>query len=207
MIILTASKASSAVVNNANSANTIDWQAIMISGITGLVTFLSVALAAYLTYRFTTKHSHATHNTAIKADRLKRQVNALENMWELLAYTSVGEGERNMLRWRKDKQGNKQYFIHYDNLKAFLTQELGRAFYAEHAGLYLSCTIRDDFFEYRRILMGFYLRYEKDEKVVLNPLIELKNEDLAKKISCKYNELNKAIKDELDTLYNNLKIN
>jgi len=193
--------------STAAAATGIDWQTFISIGITGLVALLSVAWAAYLTYLFTKKHSHAAHNTSIKVDRLKRQVMALENMWELLAYTNIGEGEHAMLRWRKDKEGNKKYTMHYGNLKAFLTQKLGSAFYSQHAGLYLSASIRDMFFEYRRILMGFYLRYEKDKLVEKEPLIELQNAELAEKISAKYNELNKAIKDELDTLYQDLKLN
>ena len=55
--------------------------------------------------------------------------------------------------------------------------------------------------------MGFYLRYEKDKSVETEPLIELQNAELAEKISAKYNELNKAIKDELDTLYQDLQLN
>ncbi|MEE9350743.1 MAG: CRISPR-associated protein Csx28 [Thiotrichaceae bacterium] len=181
------------------------WATISSSLITGVATFLSVAIAAYLTYIYTRDHSHAVHNTSIRVDRLKRNVEALEHMWEALSYTSIGEGENAMIRWRKRK-GTKVYFMHFGNLKAFLTQEMSEVFYKKHAGLYLSNNIRDQFFAYRRVLMGFYLRYEKDENVADDSLIGMENPELAEELSSMYDGLNNDLKVELNKLYGELLI-
>ncbi len=56
------------------------------NGLNALAVFGSVCVAAWLTYRYNCRHSKRAHNTEIKVTRLQRDIDALEKIWELLAY-------------------------------------------------------------------------------------------------------------------------
>jgi len=177
------------------------WASIVGGGLTALVTLLSVLIASILTYRFTLRHSRVVHGTAVRADRLRREIDALEQIWSLLAYMSMQESEKTIVRWREDRQKNRTYFVHFGNLKHFLLHEMSRAFYHEHAGLFMPKEIRDRIFDYGGSLMGLYLRYEDDGEVTGESLIELENRRLIEKLENAYGELNRDLKKELEERY------
>lgn len=185
------------------------WATIVDGILAALGTVLSVAIAAYLTYRYTRKHSDATHNTAIRVDRLRRDIDALESLWELLVYMSLGESEQAIVRWREDRQQgvNKHYFVHYGNLQQFVLKHVSEVFYQRHAGLHLPAHIRDQLFEYKGSLMGLYFRYKDeydDSRIAENPLILLDNPNPIEKLRCAYDNLNEDLKTELETRYQQL---
>ncbi len=72
-----------------------------------------MSIAAYLTYRYTKKQSEAMRKTQLDVDRLRREIDALENLWALLAYMSFAESRYAIVRWRKNTQGKNEYFFHW----------------------------------------------------------------------------------------------
>lgn len=128
----------------------------------------------------------------------------MEQIWSLLAYMSMQESKKTIVRWREDRLKNKTYFVHYGNLKHFLLHEMSRVFYHEHAGLYMPKEIRDQIFDYGGSLMGLYLRYENDDEVTDESLIELENRRLIEKLESAYEELNRELKKELEERYGRL---
>jgi hypothetical protein len=184
------------------------WLALVSGGLTMLVTLLSVITAAYLTYRYTVKHSNTTHNTQVKIDRLHRDINALEKVWELLAYMSFSESDKAIIKWREERDTDnkkiKHYYFQLDNLKQFILIELQRAFYSQHAGLFLPQSISKQIFEYRSLLMGLYIRHENNPTSTDDLFLAIDNPKLIEKLQKTYEALNRDIKSELDSRYQQL---
>lgn len=180
------------------------WATLAGGLLAALGTVVSVGIAAYLTYRYTRLHSKAAHNTEVRMDRLRREISALEQIWELLAYMSFRESKQAILLWREDKASGepKQYFVNFENLKVFLLERISEVVYQRHAGLHLPHSIRDRLFDYAGSLMGLYLRYkDAPEGKAGAPPILLANPHLIDKLQKAYHELNKSLKEELENRY------
>jgi hypothetical protein len=183
------------------------WSTLMGCLFTALGTLLSVAAAAYLTYRYTKKHSEAAHDTQIRVDRLRRNIDALEKIWELLAYMSFVESDYAIVRWRLNAGGDKEHFFHWGNLKRFIGKEVSDAFYCHHAGLFMPAKIRDQLFHYRSLLIGLSIRYENDGSISEDSWIKLENQALIKQLAKAFDDLNEELKNELNLCYQLLSIN
>lgn len=181
------------------------WSIIMGGLLTAAGAVISVGVAAFLTYRYSKKHSNEAHNTQIKVDRLRRDIDALEKLWELLAYMSFVESDYAIVRWRLNADGVKEHEFHWGNLARFIGKEVGVAFYRQHAGLYMPGNIREQLFAYRGSLIGLYLRYENRD-IPENLWIKLENQQLIKTLDEAYHELNKTLREELDLRYRMLSI-
>lgn len=178
--------------------------AILIGGLlTAIGTVLAVMFAAFLTYRYTLKHSKIVHNANIQADILKRRIDALEQLWGLLGYMSFAESDTAIIRWREEQKGEKKYYVHIGNLRHFILTEVNQAIYQKHAGLHIAKDIRDAFFDYRGSLMGLYMRYQDEAD---DALIQIKKINLVDKYRDAYNQLNKAVKKELEACYKQQKL-
>ncbi len=172
-----------------------------------LAVLVSVGIAAVLTYYYNRKQNRKTREIGIKMGRLQRDIDALEKVWSLLAYMSPAESESTILRWQQPKGGGKKskiYFAHFGNLKRFIRRDLSDVFYHRHAGLFLPDRIRKQVFEYRGILMGLYVRYEKDDKIDDDSLIKLEKPEMIKRLNRIYEQLNADLKAELDRRYREL---
>ena len=180
------------------------WAALVGGGLMALCTLLSVAVAAWLTYKFSLKNNRRAHDAAIKADRLRREIDALEKMWGLLACMSMSESGLAIFRWREDKEKRKAYFFHHGRLCHFVLFDISEVFYRHCGGLYMPVFLRDLFFEYKSQLMGLYIRYEKKRNLDNDSWIEIKNKHLIKRLQAIYNDLNNGLRDELDHRYNAL---
>jgi len=177
------------------------------NGLNALAVFGSVCIAAWLTYRFSCRHSKRSHNTAIKVARLQRDIDALEKIWELLAYMSINESEKTIIRWKRPKGGTSkddEFFIHIHNMKTFIHQELIDIFYKQHAGLFLPKRIKEPLFEYRNILMKLYTKYNLAQVDNEQALLQLENPELVGKLRRSYEQLNKDLRDELKNRYKRL---
>ncbi|MEZ5535214.1 MAG: hypothetical protein R3F02_06270 [Thiolinea sp.] len=79
------------------------------------------------------------HNIAVRSDRLRREISALEAVWELLEYMTQRKNDKAIIRWQteRDEKGrkNKTYFFHYQNLEEFMFRKISDVFYRQHAGL------------------------------------------------------------------------
>ncbi len=180
------------------------WTVFVNSLPSGFFTFISAALAAFLAYRFAVKHSKILHNTTIKGDRLRREIDALEKIWGLLIYIAPNENEKSIIRWRNIPNNEKAYFFHYGNLCWYVKAEVSQVIYREYSGLYMPEKIKEPFFSLKNILMEIYIRYENDESINEDSLIPVENPEFVKVINARYQYLNMKIKDELEQRYKRL---
>ena len=173
--------------------------AILVGGLlTALGTLIAVIIAAFLTHRYTLQQKRLAHNTSIRADILKRRIDALENLWSLLSYISFAESETAIVRWREEKKGERKYYVQIGNLRRFILSEVSQTIYKKSAGLHIPKHIRDDFFDYQGSLMGLYMRYQDEPD---DALIQIKNPKLINKLRDAYQHLNKVLKTELNHCY------
>ncbi len=168
--------------------------------LTALGTVLAVIVAARYAYKHAREHSKREHNAAINVDRLRREIDALERVWGLLAYMTYGENADAIVRYREDRQKNRTYYLQLANLRRFILTAQPNAFYAQHAGLHLPKAIRDELFDYVGSVMGLYLRYEDVELVTAEPIALIKPA-LIDKLRAHYHTLNAALKAELEQRY------
>jgi len=180
-----------------------DAWATVLNGVSiAVATILSVAIAAYLTYRFAKRSNKAGHETTIKVDRLKREIEALEKVWELLSYMSFRESDQAIIIWRQEKnEKSKQYYFVFSNVKAFLFTEISRVFYHEHAGLHIPDGIREELFKYCSKLMSLYMRHHKDSATNLENPIRLEKIEQIDSLRESYEILNKALRKEREQRY------
>jgi hypothetical protein len=167
--------------------------------ITGLCTVLAVVIAAGLAYRAARDHNRRAHDTAIHVERLRREIDALERIWRLLAFMSENENEQTILVWREDRQKQKTFFVHLDRLRRFVFGELPAAFYTDHAGLHLPSEIKEQLFAYRGRLIGLHFRY-RDTGDDVEP-IELKKPEFIAALRNAYHQLNASLRAALDERY------
>jgi hypothetical protein len=187
----------SQIVAGTDPAITASW----ISGaLTALGTVLAVIFAASYAYRHAREHSRREHETAIRVDRLRREIDALERAWGLLAYMTFAENDAAVVRYREDQHKHKTFYLNLDNLRRFIRSEMRNAFYTEHAGLHLPNDIRDELFEYQGSLIGLYIKYE-NEPAGDARMIELKSQRLVDKLRDHYHKLNTMLRAALEQRY------
>ena len=102
------------------------WVALGGSVLSALVTVVAVGIAAYLAHNYAVRQGKLTHNTTIRADRLRREIKALEDVWGLLAYMSDKKSDKAIIHWQKDRStdGETLYFFHFKNLEQFCLREV-----------------------------------------------------------------------------------
>lgn len=179
-----------------------------------IVSLIGIGLAAWLAHRYNQRQAQTAHEhnqqqaksaylTTVRADRLRREIKALEDVWTLLAYMSDQKSDKAIIHWlHQRKTGeDKQYFFHFDHLQQFCLHEVSTMFYQRHAGLFISNEIRDLVFAYRRIAMGFYMEHYQDKELPENRLILIKNAEQAKKLKDMYDKLNTRLRQEMEARY------
>lgn len=180
------------------------WASLIGSLTASLCAMLAVAVAAILAYFFTRRQNRIQHDTAIKMDRLHREIDTLERLWALLASLSIAESKQAIFCWREDRHKKKTYFFHLGRLRQFILHDLSHTFYQGSAGLYMPTSIRDLFFEYKSIVMGLYMSYENNIAGEKETWIIVKNTNMIKRLNGIYKELNTVLRSELDRRYNSL---
>lgn len=179
------------------------WISIGGSLLSALVAVVAVTVAARLANHYTIQQGNLTRTTTIRADRLRREITALEDVWALLAYMSDKKSDKAIIHWRKDRKSGagKEYFFHYGNLEQFCLREVNEAFYQRHAGLFISSKIRDLLYGYRAVAMGFYFAHKDDTNIPDDKLIRIEKPEQAEKLQAIYDDLNSALRKELDERY------
>lgn len=174
-----------------------------ISILGSVVTLVGVGVAAYLSHQYAVRQGTLTHNTAIRTDRLRREIAALEDIWALLAYMSDKKSDKAIIHWQKDRKagGETVYFFHFNNLEQFCLREVSEVFYQHHAGLFIAPAIRDLLYDYRTVAMGFYFAHKDDAAIPDNGLIKINKPEQAEKLKKIYDDLNRALRAELDERY------
>jgi len=170
------------------------------------VTLFSVAIAAWLTYRYTRRNAILSHNTQVRVERLRHRIAALEAVWSLLAYMSQRRSDKAIIRWQQNKKEaeGKRYYYYFPSLETFYLHAVSEVFYDQHAGLHLPADIRDLVFRYVHAVAPLYYAHlrqggQDDVGIVKNPVIAEKLHEL-------YRQLNERLKRELDATYQALEV-
>lgn len=180
-----------------------NWLSLIGSILSALVALAGIWIAATLAHDYAIRQARLTHNTTIRSDRLKREIAALERVWALLAYMSDKKSGKAIIHWHKDsKSGNgKEYLFHYGNLEQFCLHEVNEVFYEHHAGLFISGEVRDLLYGYRAVAMGFFFAHKDDANIPEDQLIRIEKSEQAEKLKAIYDDLNSALRKELEGCY------
>jgi hypothetical protein len=184
------------------------WVALGGSVLSALVTVAAVGIAAYLAHNYAVRQGQLIHNTAIRTDRLRREIKALEDVWALLAYMSDKKSDKAIIHWQKDRStgGEALYFFHFKNLEQFCLHEMNDVFYQRHAGLFISNEVRDLLYGYRALVMGFYFAHKDDTNIPADSLIRINKPEQAEKLKTLYADLNRTLREELNQRYSSLTV-
>lgn len=174
---------------------------ILSAVITVIGAVIAVTIGARYAYRHAREHNRRAHTVAMQVDRLRREIDALERVWGLLAYMTLGENALAIVSYREDAQQRRTYCVNVENLRQFVRQALPQAFYADHAGLYVPKEIRDRLFDYNGSLIGLYLRYEHQDAAEAAGPVTLENPHLIDKLRAGYDDLNRELKAALEQRY------
>lgn len=178
------------------------WANVVGNGFMAIATVVGVGVAAWLAYHFTKRHSQQGHLTDIRSDKLRREINALESMWELLAYMAEKESDYTILRYIQDRETKQNtYYVHFPRLQEFLLFKRPEVFYQGHAGLHLSDAVKQLFFSYHGTLMSIYFAEKSKEETPENVLRKLKKQAIAQELKSAYCNFHQLLKTELDDKY------
>lgn len=164
-----------------------------------------------LTHQYALEQNKTAHNIAVRSDRLKREISALEAIWGLLIYMSTKKSNKAIIHWesKRGKGGKKEisYFFHYRNLEYFLLHALSDVFYQQHAGLFIPSDIRDQVYGYRASAAIFYFDVQrKKTEIPENSLLPIIQSEQAKQLERIYHELNQRLREELKERYQALEV-
>ncbi len=161
---------------------------------------VSVILAAWLGFWFACKQMRINTKIRIQQDFNRRQANALEHAWQLLAYLSKNENQYSLIRWeRQTVNGQKQdkYYLDQPNARQFIDQTLPEVFYLKHAGLYWDNELKEQLFQCRSQLYGIMLKTKKPD----TPKILIENDEIRQTVYQTYDMLNIKLRQEIIQLY------
>ena len=157
------------------------------------------------------EQSRVNHNIMVNTDRLRREIAALEAVWELLEYMTQRKNDKAIIRWwtERDEEGKKTktYFFHHQNLEAFMFRKISGVFYQQHAGLFISNKVRDLVNSYRSVAGEFYFAHQRSNlEVPDGGLILINSPKKAVGLEGIYDELNALLRVELEERYTALKV-
>lgn len=165
-----------------------------------------------LAHQYALAQDKTAHNIAVRSDRLRREINALEAVWELLAYMSDKKSNKAIIHFlnRRDAEGKKHvtHFFHYHNLEHFMLDAQSDVFYQQHAGLFMPDDIRDLVYSYRSVAAGFYFAAQRDDNLTIpdSGLLPINKPEQVNKLKGIYDELNARLREELEKRYHALEV-
>jgi hypothetical protein len=113
--------------------------------------------------------------------------------WSLLGKMTDTENPESIMVWQKANDTTIAHYLRVSQAQAFM-QELPTVFYKKGYGIFLNQNIKTLLFEYRSILYGILL----SEKNNTEPQFLIKNEGAVTRMKKIYEELNKALQDEMN---------
>lgn len=135
-------------------------------------------LGAYLNYHFSVKKLIYEIRANVNKEKNTKILDAFQQFWKLLAYTTDTENANSIMVWEQDKHTKQNtYWIRRAQANAYIDR-LAEIFYGGGYGLYLNKEARAPFFEYRSILYGVLLptRDSSEDKILV------KNPEMANKL-------------------------
>ena len=118
---------------------------------------------------------------------------AHQEFWKLLAYTTDTENTKSVMRWELNKDKSKSHFFQKKNAQNFI-EELANTFYGEGHGLFIPKAIRNLFFEYRSIVYGVLLKTKADA----GEEVSIEKPEMAKRLSELHHEMTVVLRDSLN---------
>ncbi len=162
----------------------------------GLITFVSVLFSAYWAYRFALKKLKEETPLLIQRDMQNKEIDALQNFWKLLQYTTDNENEKSIFIFEK-KEDKKIWYIIPENGRKF-RQAVSDFFYGQGAGLFISRELKALLFEYDRQLFGLLLSTSNSPE----DKIRVKSERLIRRLMDIHNQLLELLKQEKENVMN-----
>jgi len=163
--------------------------ALVVALIAATASLLVPFLAAFWAIR-KLKHDLRKEVQGVKYTNILR---AQQEFWYFFAYTTNTENAKSTMRWEKNKDNSKTYFLQKKNAQDYITA-LAQTFYGEGHGLFLPKAIRPLFFEYRSILYGVLLKTKNDA----GEEVKLEDMNMVKRLSELHQEMTVALRDSLN---------
>jgi hypothetical protein len=167
------------------------WHKLAESAVTGVFALAGISFAAWLAYRYALRQKRMEILIRIEQVKYERTLEALENCWKLLIYTTDTENEKCIITWEQQKGNPKKYYLNTLHAKEFI-KSLADFHYNSGLGIYLSKEIKELIFQYRSIIYGFLLK-ERDNE---NGKVEVKNNEMAASLIKIHQELLKQLQHE-----------
>ncbi len=162
----------------------------------GIITVICILGSAYFAYRYAVKKLKTETPVLLQRELYSKHINALQDLWALLQYTTDNENAKSVLRYEVPK-GSKNtddriWYFNMTNGKQ-CREVISLLFYGKGAGLFIGNEIKELLFEYDRQLYGFLLR----EKANTNESVLIKNNKLANRMINIHENLAQQLKKEL----------
>ncbi len=167
------------------------WHKLAESTISGSLTLAGICFAAWLAYLFAVRQKKRETFIGLERVKYERKLNALEECWKLLIYTTDTENKKSILTWEQVNDGDKIYYLDMECAREFISNLAGYH-YGSGLGIYLPKEIKEKLFEYRNILHGFLLK-EKDNT---GKKIEILNKEMAARMIQIHQALIQHLKNE-----------
>ncbi len=166
--------------------------------LTALLTALASGLASsLLSYFFWRRQKKDEINYGIRNAHYVKAQEALMATWSLLGRMTDTENPQSILVWEKAKDKTVTYVLRVAQAQEFMS-DLSEVFYKKGYGIFLNQDIKSLLFEYRSILYGLLL----SEKSNAEPQFVVKNEEVVERMKKIYEELNKALQEEMNVSVN-----
>lgn len=160
---------------------------------------IAIIIAAWLTYHFAVKKSHAETQRQIAMDYNTRRADALQQAWHLLAYLNPAENAQSIFTFtRQGKQDT--WYLRPQQARQFLQHALPQAFYENHAGLYWPSELKEELFECRSSLYGLCLKTQSLHSHNTDP-IQVTNIELINQTKKHYEKTRSMLKTQVPALY------
>jgi hypothetical protein len=160
---------------------------------TPLITAISAILAVVFTNYFAIRRLRKEMISSLEKEKYNRTLNACQNGWKLLRFTTDIENPDAILIWKRDKTTKTdQFYFRKDRAELFIKQ-LSLFFYEEGHGVFLPGSVRPLLFEYRSIIYGLILSEKNNtaDEILIN------NEKMVERMKTVHQNLIKTLRNHV----------
>ena len=168
--------------------------------ISTLGSLIPIVFTVYLTYRYAIKKLRKESFENIERAKYEAILKAHQSIYKLLRFTTDTENDDSILVWEQPKgSGEKTYYFRQANIRKFI-KELTEEIYNKGNGIFLSKEVMPLIFEYRSLVYGLLLTAKENP----DETIEIKNEELAKRMIEIHQSLSTKIRETINLQQRNL---
>lgn len=161
----------------------------------GSFTIISILGAAYLAYSYALKRLKRETPLLLQRELYSKKLNALQDLWKLLQYTTENENKKSILVYEQIKDSPRNWFVVMENAKTF-KNEIVNYFYGSGSGIFISKELKELLFEYDRQLYGLLLKESENN----GSKVLIKNNKLAERLIEIHDELMDLLKQNIKEL-------